>query len=465
VKHLRFQRLVRHLLTWAALSPALAFGHGGQPQVTALVTPAPATLWALTDNQGVFAVEPGGIRWLCEDAIEPAAGIRGVAVLDPQHWLLSTDSSLWRTDDGGCTFAPLGGELANRRARWLSVHPDHPGEVLVGTDALGQVNDVYRSVDGGQHFTPAGLAVPGQITALHRAPADPEHIYVVHERGVARSDDGGQTFRPFKAGPSALAATPLEFGLLGTSPVDADLLMAVVERFDTLVLRSPDGGNTWDQVAEVPDFPLDLVFDPTGRRALLNGLFVGFLRSEDAGQTFAPAPRSVDRLSGLVRGLDARIWATTQVAFGGPWVVGSSDDFGERWQPALARFQDAPRWQCAVGEATRDCCQHLCPGEPVGAMCMGQAAAAGPSCGGMAAADAGVTPFDAGLRDAQVDAAPFDAAPLDAARPTDAQATDTHVPDAAAPDQGGPARDGGASDAAPPAATAGGEGCRAVPGR
>ena len=452
-------RLFRY---FAALLPSLASAHGGQPQVTDLIFPPafPTEAWALTDNQGVFAVGPGTTRWLCEDAIEPGAGVRAVATLDARRWIVSTESGLWTTDDGGCTFAAMGGALAGHRARWLSVHPDVPDEVVVATDTLGRPNDVFRSTDGGSSFTPAGLAVAGQFTSLHRAPADPRRLYAVSEVSVERSDDGGRTFQPFKAGPAELAATPLEFVLLGTSPVDADVLMAVVERFDALVVRSEDGGRSWEQIVEVPDFPLHLVFDATGRRALLNGLFVGFLRSEDGGRTFAAAPRTVDRLGCLGR-TGGRLWGCTQVFFGGPFVVGHSDDFGERWRTDLASYVDTDRQICPAGSPGRDCCQHLCPGVPPGGICADQTAAPGPTCGG---------PADAGV-DADVDAAGVDAEVGDAGG-TDAGVADAGVADAEAEDarvvDGGPPKDGGpALDAAAepgPEAPRGGGGCVALPG-
>ncbi|MCA9527993.1 MAG: hypothetical protein KC549_17015, partial [Myxococcales bacterium] len=337
------------LATLLALAPGLALAHGDQPQILDIAFPGafPGEAWALSDNQGIFAVGEAGTRWLCEDAIEPAAGVRAVATLDASRWILSTEVQLWRTDDGGCSFRGLPGLLAGHRARLLSAHPDHPDELVVATDTLGRDNDVYRTTDGGRTWQPAGLAVPGQFTSLVRATARPDRLYVVHERGVARSDDGGQTFRPFKPGPAELDASPLEFSVLATSPVDADVLLAAVERFHTIVLRSPDAGETWLQVAEIPDFPLQAAFSAGGDEALINGLFAGFYRSDDGGRTFAPAPRSVDRLGCLRRAPDGdRLWACTQVFFGGPWVAGYSDDFGERFTPALARFDDASRWRC-----------------------------------------------------------------------------------------------------------------------
>ena len=102
------------LATLLALAPGLALAHGDQPQILDIAFPGafPGEAWALSDNQGIFAVGEAGTRWLCEDAIEPAAGVRAVATLDASRWILSTEVQLWRTDDGGCSFRGLPGLLA-----------------------------------------------------------------------------------------------------------------------------------------------------------------------------------------------------------------------------------------------------------------------------------------------------------------------------------------------------------------
>ncbi|MEZ4471153.1 MAG: hypothetical protein R3F60_10210 [bacterium] len=158
--------------------------------------------------------------------------------------------------------------------------------------------------------------------------------------------------------------------------------------------------------------------------------------------------------------------------FGGPWVAGFSDDFGERFQPALAGYEDAARWRCPARRPGRDCCQHLCPGQPVGGMCPDQAPEPGPTCGGPEPPDAGVpvdaapvdaATVDAATGDAAVDAAPRDATPTDAT-PTDATPVDASAPDAAAADAR-PRRDARfATDATPASGSTDDGGCRQAPG-
>lgn len=454
------------LLGWLIALPASALAHGGQPQVVdiAFMPQAPNVAWAITDNQGLFVSDGTATRWLCEDSIEPGESIRALGLLGAgrDHWVISTDLRLYTTADGGCTFEPTRGALAGQRSRAISVHPDDPTEALIATDTLGgALNDVYRTVDGGDRWLPAGLDLPGQITEMHRAPADPARIYLVHERGGERSDDAGRTFGRIKLGPPALDAAPHEFKLLGSSPTDPDVLFAAIERFDTLVVRSVDGGGEWEVVLEVPDFPLTLVMAADGQRAIIHSPFEGLFRSADGGMTWRPEAPPVDRLGCLRRAPGGdRLWGCTNVFFGGPWALGTSDDFGATWRPHLEAFEDVARWGCPARTLGRDCCQHLCPGLPPGGVCEGAAAAPGPTCGGPAPTDdLGVAPLDMDPIDAGPDAVVADAgvdAAIDQAVDRGAVTAD-RGPDRAAPDAPPDARPDRAPDAlmaepAPPAA-------------
>ena len=471
-------RAARILLALVAGLPVGALAHGGQPQIidVTFMPQAPGVAWAITDNQGLFVDDGAMTRWLCEDSIEPGESVRALAVLGEggDTWALSTDLRLYLTTDGGCSFEPLRGALAGQRSRAISVHPDDPSEAVIGTDTLGgALNDVWRTTDGGDTWLPAGLDLPTQITEMHRAPGDPRRIYVLHERGGERSDDGGQRFDRFKLGPAALQARPEEFRLLGTSPVDADVLFAAIERFDTILVRSDDGGDTWEELLRVPDFPLTLVMAANGGRAILHSPFEGLHRSDDGGLTWRPEASPVDRLGCLRRAPGGdRLWGCTNVFFGGPWALGVSDDFGATWRPRLEAFEDARRWECPARTLGRDCCQNLCPGLPQGGACEGATADPGPMCGGPEPApDMGASTLDAGLdaaiepmTDAGVDADVRDAAlPVDATGEADRGLDDAAPPpivDAARPSEADAMI---AADMDPPDASRQTDGCAAAP--
>ena len=432
-------------LCWVLLAPA-AWAHGGQPQARRLdfAPQFPNTVFAVTDNQGLYiGGAEGGFRWLCEDAVAPQAGLRWVLPMGEgqTRWLVSTDEALVLTTDRGCGFeAPLPAPFAGNRGAAASRHPDDPAELLVATDGFNGPNDVWRSVDAGETWAAANLAVVGRILGLVRSEADPTVVYVAHVGGAARSEDGGQSFTPIKLGPAEADVQPEEFVLLGAPAGDRDRVFAAVERLGgTLLMRSVDGGQVWQVVQVIDDFPLGLAFDSAGARGRLTGPFTGLWRSEDAGETWRNTP-SPARLGCLRRepGTD-RLWGCTNVFFGGPWAVGFSDDLGETWTPALRGWPEVVgRWPCVRTAPTRACCQHLCPGLAAGGQCADQAPAPGPSCEDVLWADAGLDQgaaaemgvADGGVSDASVrDAGAADAGALDAHQPEAVDAGSAQVPD------------------------------------
>lgn len=358
------------------LLPAWAAAHGGTPQVNQISFPTQLGQrpFALTDNQGVFAGVAGvGYRWLCEDAVRPSVDMLSVALMGAgERMLVATLDGVLASDDGGCTWAPVEGPLGAHLTAGLWPHPSRPDEVLTVSVRPDGSDDVFRSTDGGRTWTGAGLTLTGRTRGLLRAPSNAARVYLASGAGAFRSDDAGATFEAITLGPPALDVRPAEFDLLAVSPDDADTLFAFVERFpDTLILRSTDAGATWAQVLAVPDVPKSLVFACAGDAALLVSPFDGFRRSADGGKTWAPAPSPVERIGVVEREPEtARLWASTNVFFGGPWVLAYSDDFGRTWTPHFERYQDIDaRWTCPADSTTARECGDFCPGLPPGATC------------------------------------------------------------------------------------------------
>lgn len=364
------------LIAVASLATGPALAHGGNPRVTSITFPPqfPDTVWALTDNQGLFARLKDGFVWLCEDAVIPNAGLRGVAPVGEGKdlWIVASAFGFHRTRDRGCNFEDVGGALEGHHPLGLYPHPDRPLEMLTGTQTFERNNDVFRTTDGGETWTPSGFDVRGRIRTLLRAEANPDVIYVGHAEGAARSEDGGLTWSPIPLGPPGGEAAPEELALLATHPADAMEVWASLQRFpDSLVIRSRDGGATWEEMFEIADFATGLVFDSTGNQGFLVTPFDDSRRSDDGGDTWITVETPVDLLACLVRepGKDT-LWSCSNIYFGGPWVVGSSDDFGETWTAELAEFRTIESvWDCSPGDDTWDNCANLCPGVAPGEPC------------------------------------------------------------------------------------------------
>ena len=359
------------------LSAPNAPAHGGQPIARALTFPSgPGFPWVLTDNQGLYANSRGGFDWLCEDAVARDVGFKSLVVLDPEraHWLVETDFGLYRTRDAGCSFEPLAEPLGGREPRGLWPHPDRPLDLLVGLANPGPGGAIlWRSVDGGANFAPVGVGVIDRIDDVIRGQSDAELVYVAHAQGLARSDDGGETFEPLDLAALDVPPGPGGLTLLRAAPGRPDELWVAVERFPTAsVMRSIDRGRTFTEVFRTDDAARALVFDAAGQRGLLTTWLGSWYRTDDGGETFTPSQPVVQGLGCLTLepgGTDV-LFGCTNIYAGGPWVVGTSADFGLTWTSSLKRFQDVRgRWACPTESATAMLCASLCPGEAFGAVC------------------------------------------------------------------------------------------------
>jgi photosystem II stability/assembly factor-like uncharacterized protein len=149
----------------------------------------------------VFATTDGGTTWSergstsdADDPAEPAGRLRGRLVLtqtaSPTLYLLGAE--LHASSDGGATFQtlPLPGLAAA-----LAIDPTGPA-TLYAAVRPGAAAVVYKSLDSGSSWSPAGNGLPAgaQVAALALDPSHPTALYLATDQGVFSTGDGGTTW-------------------------------------------------------------------------------------------------------------------------------------------------------------------------------------------------------------------------------------------------------------------------------
>jgi photosystem II stability/assembly factor-like uncharacterized protein len=127
---------------------------GGKAQALALSSffAIDPTLFASVGASGIFFSADGGESWR-------AKGLPGHTVNDliwfGPYVYAAAEEGLFRSEDAGATWKPLGAGLAGRRVRQLlfPAAPDSGAEALVATD-----DGIFRSFDGGHQWARIGLA-------------------------------------------------------------------------------------------------------------------------------------------------------------------------------------------------------------------------------------------------------------------------------------------------------------------
>lgn len=196
-------------------------------------------LLAGTEGGGVLRSETWGRRW--RRANVGLQDLAVTAVACAPRWerrevaFAVTPSGLYRSSSGGRAWKVAPGWAAGSppiQALALVPWPEEPGFLLF---AATEEQGLFRSDDGGRTFQPLGGPTP--VYALWASPtlAQDGLLVLVAGEGIFRSEDGGQTWH------DVLAASPSILCLAAAG----DRLAAGLQ--DEGLLLSPDRGRTWRQ--------------------------------------------------------------------------------------------------------------------------------------------------------------------------------------------------------------------------
>jgi len=339
-------------------TPAQA--HGRFPQITHLdAAPDGAGELTVTATFGLLTGDENGrFDWLCREVLGATETEDPIFVRMGDGSLLgATFHGLERSTDGGCSWqtpagAPDGGIFID-----ISRDPSDPMVALAVTSAGGQTNTVYRTTDGGATFAPTGDPVAEVLFERVRvAPSDGSRIYLSGATPAAagsaraiwiyRSDDGGIGFT---AQPVAGYDGARNLRLLAVDPADPDHLWARVVRDETMagssdaLVTSHDGGLTFETLltmANLGGFALsadgsqawvgahpddESGFTPSGPER-------GLWRSTDGGVTFLPVRDDLSVRCITAVGETLHVCADDSVD---PFALGTSSDGGESFDPLL----------------------------------------------------------------------------------------------------------------------------------
>ncbi len=198
-------------------------------------------------------------------------------------YLAAATGGVWKTADGGDTWAAVFDDQDTASVGAVAVAPSNPEIVWVGTGEANPRNSVvggdgvYKSTDGGKTWKHMGLKDSHHVGRVLIHPKDPDVVYVAalghlwgpnKERGLFKTADGGRTWEHALAldedtgcadvaldpsGPDTLLAAAWRVrrgGFSGTDPA--------TQFGDRAGLyRTTDGGKTWRRLTDgLPSRPL-----------------------------------------------------------------------------------------------------------------------------------------------------------------------------------------------------------------
>ncbi len=208
--------------------------------------------------------------------------------------------NLYRSEDAGQTWRPIGDGEALRYVRAIAFSPTRPETLYAGTEPA----NIYHSSDGGDTWRNLGVrelagsedwSLPyspraGAVRTFALHSAEPDLIYAgVEQGGVLRSIDAGQTWTITRD------TVHPDIHTLALHPDDPKLIFAATGGG---VYRSCDGAETWERlidgytrgIAIHPILP-EILFAGPARRVGHEGRI---LASEDGGDTWVLAARGIE---------------------------------------------------------------------------------------------------------------------------------------------------------------------------
>jgi photosystem II stability/assembly factor-like uncharacterized protein len=255
--------------------------------------------------------------------------------------------------------------LEGRGARCVAVDPKDPDTLYVGTTDEG----LFKSEDGGEGWERiTGIEHP-RVTAVAVSPVDGAVYAGTEPSTLFVSRDGGASWRELEGLKNLPSAPTWSFPprpwtshvrAIALSYEDANLVVAGIELGG--VMRSPDGGETWED--QRPGAYADchnLAAHAVASETLYEAAGGGFAESEDFGESWEAADAGMDRWYVWGLAVDSQdptlVYASAAPGPGRAHGPGFSDaaiyrrNAGEEWEAVLEGLAAFPYALCADPQA------------------------------------------------------------------------------------------------------------------
>jgi photosystem II stability/assembly factor-like uncharacterized protein len=204
-----------------------------------------------------------------------ASGVKG---RPKEAYSGQTGGGLWKTSDGGETWAPVtDGQVHSSSVGAVAISETNPDLVWIGMGEQcirGNIqpgDGIYKSTDAGKTWTHMGFKDSDAISRIRIHPTNPDIVFVADfgrygvpsdERGVFKTTDGGKTWRKVLFRDNKTGAVDIAI-----DPHNPDVMFAALwEAFrveysmssggpGSGLFKSTDGGEHWTEITRNPGLP------------------------------------------------------------------------------------------------------------------------------------------------------------------------------------------------------------------
>ncbi len=306
-------------MEWRSIGPF----RGGRAAAVAGVPGDPNLFYFGASGGGVWKTEDAGQTWksISDGYFGGSIGAIAVSEYDPNviyvgggektvRGNVSAGHGMWKSVDGGKTWEQIGLEKSRQIGR-IRIHPRNPdlvyaavmGDLFKETDERG----VYRSEDGGETWEKI-LTSGDQLAGAFDLSMDANNPRVLYAstwhiqrtpyslisggEGSAlwKSTDGGDNWTNISGNKGMPEGT---LGIIGVSvsPANSELVYAIIEAEEGGVFKSTDAGKTWNRVNDDRSlrqrawYYSNIIADPQ-REDVVYVMNVSYGKSTDGGKSF-----------------------------------------------------------------------------------------------------------------------------------------------------------------------------------
>ncbi len=187
-----------------------------------------------------------------------------------EYYIAVASGGVWKTIDGGITFSPIFDGQSSYSIGCVSIDPNNPNVVWVGTGennsqrSVSWGDGVYKSLDGGKSWKNMGLKKSEHIGKIIIDPNNSDIVYVAAQgplwgpggdRGLYKTTDGGKSWNKVldiseNTGVSDIAIDPRNTQVIyATSYQRRRHVYTLINGGpESTIYKSEDGGNSWRKI-------------------------------------------------------------------------------------------------------------------------------------------------------------------------------------------------------------------------
>lgn len=240
--------------------------------------------WVLgSPDGGLYVSNDGGATW-ADEADMRGQSIRALAAApsNPRILVAGTLKGVYRSTDGGDHWSLISppGSQELHEVESIAIDPINPQIVYAGTWHLP-----WKTTDGGGHWVniKEGVIDDSDVFSIIVDPKDPKTVYASACSGIYKSENSGVRFQKVQGIP----ATARRTRVLMQDPKHLNIVFAGTTEG---LFRTGDSGKTWLRTTGPEVVVNDVYVDPDDtNRVLLATDKGGVLLSRDGGYSFVPS--------------------------------------------------------------------------------------------------------------------------------------------------------------------------------